>query len=161
MLSLTNIILPNLTLITTEYLWKLYIKLNIIQQDVNPIYHDIIYLCKNIIQIYRNHPAFTADFNNSSLETSDFVNNLDISIINYKIEYKYSSLQNCLQFNNNEEDNKIFFTNRHYWRDRLMYSQYRSLNLLSSHLLYWLKIFKYIKKCFICRKISCWSTHHT
>lgn len=65
---------------------------------------------------------------------------------------------NYVECDNNEEVNKMFhFTNWRYWQDGSMYSQNKN-TLLSSCLSF--QSFYSTKKCFICRRIGCWSTNH-
>lgn len=70
----------------------------------------MVYIYKNIIWLYRNYLVFIAGLSNFLLETSGLVNNLYISIINYKAKYKYSSIGNFIQSETNYDDNKMFFT---------------------------------------------------
>lgn len=99
--SLTDIISTNPTLSTTKFLQKLCTKLNTILRGVNPVYHGTIHFCENIIQAHRDHLALTAGLINLFLETSDLVNNLYTSIINYKAIYESSSINSYIQSETN------------------------------------------------------------
>lgn len=95
-LSFIDIISTNPILFTTKYLCKLCTKLNTIQQDVDIVYHGIVYLCKNVIQTYKDYLILSAGFNNLFLKILGFINNLYISIINYKAIYKPCSIHNYI-----------------------------------------------------------------
>lgn len=88
------------------------------------------------------------------------VNSLGSSIINYKVIYKSAFTENYVQSDNNKEDNEMFFTNCRYQSEKPMCGWYTGANSSLSCLLYWPMTFKLIKKCFVYRKISCWSTNH-
>ena len=51
---------------------------------------------------------------NPPLKTSDIVNLLYSSIINYETVHKPNPTGNYMQSDNNEKDDKIFFTNCQY-----------------------------------------------
>lgn len=135
-------------------------KIDKIQRNINTAFNDSIHLWGNIIRAYRRHPALAAIQTNPTNDTSDMVNSLCSSIINYEVVNKPIATGNLVQSDNNEEDDEMFFTDHQYRRDGPMRSRYRDANTLSSRLSYRPKTFKCIKKCFVCRKISCWSTNH-
>lgn len=80
-------------------------------------------------------------------------------IINYKAVYKPSSTENYVQFETNREDDEIFFTDWQYRQNRPMYGRYREAPSSSSR--FSSRPVQHTKKCFICGKVSYWSTNHT
>lgn len=83
-ISLTNIILVNFIFLSTKSVPKLYIKFNIIEQKIDFIYYDIVYLCKNIILAFKNYCILGIDSIKLIFNSLNFVNNLYLLIINYK-----------------------------------------------------------------------------
>ena len=89
---------------------------------------------KKIIRTCQNHSMFLFELINSFSNFSMLTNNFYNSIINYEIVNK-------LAFYVQKEKNlKIFFTNHKYCHQE--------------------NRFKNFKKCFICKKIDCWSINH-
>lgn len=110
--SLTNIISANPTLFTTEYLWKFCIKFITIRPDLNPVYHGIVQLRKNIIWVCKGNSVLTTGLTYPLLDILGNVNNLYNSIINYELIHKPSSIENYIQVETNwHDDDEIFFTN--------------------------------------------------
>lgn len=89
------------------------------------------------------------------------VNSLYSSIINYKVVYKSAFSGNFVESESNWENDEMFFTNRHYWQNRLIRSQYRGVFFSSSCLSYRARTFQHTKKFFIYGKVDCWSNNHT
>ncbi len=168
--SLADTIAAILTLSTTEGLCKICTEIDKIQRNVNPAYHNRLHLQENIIWAYLGHPALAAGLTNSPLETSDMVNSLFSSFIKYKEVHKPTSTENYVQSENDWEEDEIFFTDRQYRRYGSMRDRYKSAaytlrggphtnRTFSSRPLS--RLFQHTKKCFVCGKISCWSTNHT
>lgn len=88
--NLNDIIFINSSLLITGCLRKLYIEINIIQRDIKTIYKIFIHLRKNIIWACREHSTLINNFTNSFIKTAILIDNLFISIINYKIVHKGS-----------------------------------------------------------------------
>lgn len=151
--SLTNIIAANPTLLIIKCLCKMYTEIDKIQRRVNSAYYSLIHIQENIIRTCQRHPALATNLTNLLSETSDMVNFLYNSIINYNTVHKPASIDNYVQ-SNHDWNNEMFFTNHQYWRNRPMYSQYRDTLSLLSRLFYWPGIFQHIKRYFVCRKIS-------
>jgi hypothetical protein len=59
------------------------LEMNVIQRELDFAFYDSIHLCENIIKICRNYFALINDLNNASINVSDLINSLHISIINY------------------------------------------------------------------------------
>ena len=93
------------------------------------------------------------------METSGLINNLYTSIINYKAEHKYRSTENYIQSEPNWGDDKMFFTDRHYQRNRLMRGRQKGVPSLFSR--FSSQPVQHTKKCFVCGKVSCWLTNYT
>ena len=93
-ISLANTIAANPTLSTTKYLCKMCIKIDKIQHSINSAYHGLIYLRENIIWAYQEYPALAAGLTKPLPTTSDMVNSLWSSIINYKTVHKPSFTKN-------------------------------------------------------------------
>ena len=115
--SLADTIAANPTLSTTECLRKMCTEIDKIQRSVNPAYHGPLHLRENIIRACRGHPALAAGLTNPPLKTSDMVNSLCSSIINYEAVHKPTSTENYLQSENDWEEDEIFFTDRQYRRE--------------------------------------------
>ena len=88
------------------------------------------------------------------------VNSLYSSIINYKAVHKSSSIENYVQSETDWEDDEIFFTDRQYRRNRPMRGRHRGTSS-SSRPSYRPGTFQRTNKCFVCGKVSCWSSNHT
>lgn len=80
------------------------------------------------------------------------VNSFYSSIINYKIVYKPSSMENYVQSEIDWENNEMFFIDWQYRQNRPMCGRHRS-TLLSFYSLYWPGIFQYTKKYFVYKKV--------
>ena len=170
--SLADTIAANPTLSTTECLRKMCTEIDKIQRSVNPAYHGPIHLRENIIRACRGHPALAAGLTNPPHETSDMVNLLCSSIINYEAVHKPTLTGNYMQSDNNGEDDETFFTDRQYRRDGPMRGRYRGAPYTLQGASYTPRTpssrpssqpgtFQRTKKCFVCGKVGCWSTNHT
>ena len=168
--SLADTIAVNRTPSTIESVCKMCTKIDKIQCSVNPAHYIPLHLRENIIRACQRQPALAAGLTNSSLKTSDMVNTLRSSIINYEAVHKPTSKENYVQSDNNWEEDEIFFTDCQYWRDGSMRGKYKgaaytpwdgshtnrtSSSRPSSGL------FQRTKMCFVCGKISCSSINHT
>lgn len=89
----------------------MYIKIDKIQHNVKSAYHEPIHLRKNIIQACQGYLILAAGLINPLPKTSDMVNFLYSSIINYEKVHKSSFIENYVHSENNWEDDEIFFTN--------------------------------------------------
>ena len=158
--SLADTIAANPTLSTTECLRKMCTEIDKIQRSVNSAYRGPIHLRDNIIRACRGHPALAAGLTNPPSETSDMVNSLCSSIINYEAVHKPSSIENYIQSETDWGDDEIFFTDRQYRRHRSMRGRHRGTSSLSRPS-YRPGTFQRTKKCFVCGKVSCWSSNHT
>ena len=156
--SLADKIVANPTLLTTECLRKMCTEIDKIQHSVNSAYHGPIYLRENIIQACQGHLALAAGLTNLSPETSDMVNSLCSSIINYEAVHKPSSSENYVQAETDWEDDEMFFTDRRYRQNRPLRSRHRGTP--SSFPCFSSRPVQHTNKCFICRKVSCWLTNH-
>ena len=156
--SLADIIAANPTLSTTECFYKMCTEIDKIQHGVNSAYHGQIHLRENIIQACQGHLALAAGLTNPPSETSDMVNSLCSSITNYEAVHKPSSTENYVQSKTNFDEDKMFFTNQQYRRNKPMRGRYRGAALSSRFLSH---LFHRIKKCFMSGTIGCWSTNHT
>ncbi len=123
--SLDDTIAVNLTLSTTECLRKMCTEIDKIQRSINPAYHGPLYLRENIIGAFRRHPALAAGLTNPPLKTSNMVNSLFNSIINYEAVHKPTSTENYVQSENDWEEDEIFFTDCQYRRDGSMRGRYK------------------------------------
>lgn len=90
----------------------MYTEIDKIQRGVNLAYHGQIHLKDNIIQACQGYAALVAGLTNLPPKTSDIINSLCSSIINYKVVHKPSSTENYFQSENDGEDDEIFFTDR-------------------------------------------------
>lgn len=74
--------------------------------------------------------ALEADLTNSLPNIFDMVNLLYKLIIYYKEVYKPIPIRNYIQSDNNEKNDKIFFTNHQYWKDRPIYDWYKKASYI-------------------------------
>ena len=73
-------------------------EIDIIQRDIDSAYHDSVHLRENIIRACRDHSALVVDLINSVFDTSELINNLYASIVNYEAVHKLvqqSYLREC------------------------------------------------------------------
>lgn len=80
--------------------------LEIIQKDVT-IYYNIIYLCKIIIQAYKDYLTLIINLIKSLVDISSFINDCYTSIINFKAIYKLIEERYLDKY----KDNKLYPTN--------------------------------------------------
>ncbi len=127
-------------------------------------------LRENSIRACREHPALAAGLTKPKLKTSNMVNSVWNSIINYKVVHKATSTENYIQSENDWEKDEIFFTDYQYRWDGSIRGQYKGAaytprsgpninRTFSSRPLS--RSFQRNEKCFVCEKISFWSTNHT
>ncbi len=159
MISISNVVAvnQNQSLLLSECLQKMCLEINIIQRELDFAFYDSIHLRKNIIKICRNHFALINDLNNASINVSNLINNLHISITNYEVVQKSAQFETYLQsnsFNQNQDDQ--YFIDRQYRRDE--YSNRRER--FRSEDIDRFRIFRFSKKSFVCDKHDCWSINH-
>ena len=165
-INLNDMISNNPILTTTECLCKLCSELEIIQRGLDLAFHSSVQLRKNIICACRGHPALANGLTNPPPDTSRLVNNLYTSIVNYEAVHKPSSLQQTyVQYDNDDNDNyETWFTDRQYCRGRPNFRSSRpyskTLSYLPARPVSQIS-FRQSKKCFVCNRPGCWSTHHT
>ena len=165
-ISLNDTISANSTLTTTECLCKLCTNLETIQRGLDPAYYGPVHLRENIICACKGHPALANSLTNPPPDTSELVNNLYTSIVNYETVHKpFSVQQTYVQYDDDDDDDyESWFTDRQYRKGRSNFrpswpygktSSYlpaRPPSQMSS---------RQSKKCFVCNRPGCWSIHHT
>ncbi len=161
-ISISNVVAinQNQDLFLSECLQKMCLEMNIIQKELDFAFYDSIHLRKNIIKICKDHSTLINDLNNVSINVSNLINSLHISITNYEIVQKSAQFETYLQsnsnsFNQNQDDQ--YFTDRQYRRKE--YSnrrdEFRDENRSNDKF----RISR-SKKCFVCEKSDCWSINH-
>jgi hypothetical protein len=130
--------------------------MNVIQKELDLAFYDSIHLRKNIIKVCRDHFALINDLNNVSINVSDLINNLHISIINYEVVQKSAQFETYLQsnsnlFNQNQDDQ--YFTDRQYRREE--YSNRRDDFRDEDKSNDKFRTSRFSKKCFVCDKHDC------
>ena len=129
-------------------------EIDIIQRDIDSAYHGSVHLRENIIRACRGHSALVADLINSVFDTSELINNLYASIVNYEAVHKFVQ-QSYLRENESE---KAYFTDRQYRRDGIgfyprfrgqRYNRFGNSSRESSR-----GSFRR-KRCFVCDKEGC------
>jgi CRISPR/Cas system CSM-associated protein Csm5 (group 7 of RAMP superfamily) len=130
------------------------LEMNIIQRELDSAFYDSIHLRKNIIRICRDHFALINNLNNVSINVSDLINNLHISITNYEVVQKSAQFETYLQsnsFNQNQDDQ--YFTDRQYRRERYSNrrNEFRDKDKSNDKF----RIFRFSKICFVCEKFDC------
>lgn len=85
---------------------------------MNAAFHSQIHLWENIIQACWRQAVLVAGLTNPLLDISSMINLLCSSIINYKTVHEPSFTQNYVQSDDDEKDDKMFFTNCQYQQDR-------------------------------------------
>jgi hypothetical protein len=133
------------------------LEMDIIQRGLDPAFYDPTHLRKNIIRTCRSHPALTNDLNNASINVSDLINSLHISITNYEAVQKSAQFGTYLQSNSsNQNQDDQYFTDRQYRRDE--YSNRRGGFRSEGKDRF--RTPRSSKKCFVCGKHGCWSINH-
>lgn len=130
-------------------------KLDKIQQRLDPAYHGLVHLRKNIIWACRGHPALANGLTNSLPDASSLVNMLYTSIVNYKTidSFFSASVQQSYIQLHRENQADAYFTDHQYQKSRF--------NSQPSWLYNTQRLPKQCqKKCFVCSKKGCWSTNH-
>ena len=148
--NIVDTIAINSILSMSECLRKMIVEINIIQRNLNAIYHEFIHLRKNIIRTCRKHSTFATKLINLTTNAISFINNLYNSIINYEIVHKFIFTFVYLQ-TQIEKNDEVFYTNRQYkrnksWRDRFKNERQFRIAFQAS---------RRIKKCFVCKKKNC------
>ncbi len=132
--------------------------MNIIQKKLDFAFYDSTHLRKNIIRVCRNHFALTNDFNNVSINVSNLINSLHISITNYEIVQKSAQSETYLQQNHQNQDDQ-YFIDRQYRRDE--YSNRRDGFRDEDRSNDKFRTSRLLKICFVCEKFDCWSSNHS
>jgi hypothetical protein len=118
-MNIRDIIATNSFLFLSNCLQKLCDDMNILQQNIDFKYHDSNYLRENLIRACRDHFVFVVELQNSSVNSSSFIDSLCINIVNWKtanksIEHTY--LQSIDDSSHNQCHDQCF-TNRQYRRE--------------------------------------------
>ncbi len=142
-----DVIAANSNVSLIECLRKLCAKMNIIQRELDSVYHDSIRLRKNIIRACKDHSALIFELINSSMNISKLINILQFSIINYEIVRK-SFVQHQYQQNEDEIDDQ-YFTDRHYRREK-SFNRRESFRDREDRFQA-----RRSKRCFVCEKSDC------
>ncbi len=158
-ISISNVVAVNQSqnLSLSECFQKMCLEMNVIQKEFDLAFYDSIHLRENIIRVCRSHFALMNDLNNASINVSDLINSLHISIINYEVVQKSAQFETYLQsnsFNQNQDDQ--YFIDRQYRREE--YSNRR--DEFRSEDKDKFRISRSSKKCFVCDKHDCWSINH-
>ena len=112
--------------------------MNEIQRNVISTFQNIEHFRKNIIKTCRENATVSAGFTNPSIDVSNLINNLHVSIINYEAMYKPQIPAIYVQEKNDDE---TYFVNRQYRERNGRYPQTpRSFRK---------------KKCFVCNRENC------
>ena len=104
MIDLEKIIAENSIISTTKCLRKLCLKLNILPKKINKTYQKQTHLRENIIRACRDYSALNIKLFNAFMNVVDLINNLNTSIVNYKIVNK-SSVQIYMQAQKKNDNN--------------------------------------------------------
>jgi hypothetical protein len=169
-ISISNVaaVNQNQDLFLSECLQKMCLEMNIIQRKLDFAFYDSTHLRKNIIRICRDHFALTNDLNNVSINVSDLINSLHISITNYEVVQKLTQSESYLQQNSSDqEEDDQYFIDRQYRREnesfydrRDEYSNRRDEFRGEDRSNDEFRISRFSKKCFVCDKHDCWSINH-
>ena len=151
---LSNVIAANSTLTTTECLRKMCTKMNEIQRNVISAFQENEHLKKNIIKTCRENAIVSTNFTNSSIDISDLVNNLHVSIINYEVVYKSQIPATTIASYVQKNDDEIYFVNRQFRRKQ---QQYRDRERGQNERYFQTsKSWTFRKKrCFVCNRENC------
>jgi hypothetical protein len=103
-LSLSDIVVTNLTLDLSECLRKIVTELDTIQRDIDSAYHESIHLRENVIRACRDHSALINELINSLYKSSTLISILLISIVNYEAIKKAINQHQFLQNDNDTND---------------------------------------------------------
>jgi hypothetical protein len=175
--------LTNSTLSTIECVRKLCTKLNIIQRDIDSIYHESVHLRQNIIRVCRDHSALTFEMINSITNIFELVNNIYAFIVNYKAVHKLVNQDDYIQSCKKKNMNETYYMNRQYfWNELIFRSRWisreftyrkfanresyasrelcRTNSTRESYETESRELFRF-KKCFVCDKEECWFINHT
>ncbi len=156
-ISISNVVAINQNVTLSECLQKMCLEMNIIQRELDSAFYDSIHLRENIIRVCRNHSALTNDLNNASINVSNLINSLHISITNYEVVQKSAQFGTYLQSNsfNQNQDDQYFIDRQYRWDE---YSNRR--DEFRSEDKDRFRISRFSKKCFVCDKHDCWSINH-
>jgi hypothetical protein len=157
-IHINSIVAVNSNLSLFECLQKLYVDLNIIQQELDSDYQESNHLRENLIRTCRDHATLIIELHNSSSNSSNLINSLYNSIINYESinKSKHTYLQD-IDIDDCTHDHN--FTNKQYRRESFTNHDNRKL-LTDSRSRDRFSV-RASRKCFVCDKINCWSTNHT
>ncbi len=161
-ISISDVVAVNHDVFLSECLQKMCLEMNIIQRELDSAFYDSTHLRENIIRVCRDHFALTNDLNNVSINVSDLINSLHISITNYEVVQKSASFETYLQsnsnsFNQNQDDQ--YFTDRQYRREE--YSNRRDEFRDEDRSNDKFRTSRFSKICFVCKKFDCWSSNHS
>jgi hypothetical protein len=155
-ISISDVVAVNQNTSLSECLQKMCLEMNIIQRELDLVFYDSIHLRENIIRACRNHFALTNDLNNASINVSDLINSLHISITNYEVVQKSAQSETYLQQNHQNQDDQ-YFIDRQYRRDEYSNRRDEFRNEGKDRF----RISRFSKICFVCEKSDCWSSNHS
>jgi hypothetical protein len=137
--------------------------MSFIQKDFNSAFVNSIQLQENIIRVCEDHFALINELNNTSINISDLINSLHISVMNYEaIRKQHDSMQQTyLQQNDFTQQlhllsqNKIefenqYFIDRQYRRSESFFNRREDFRDKNDRFQA-----RRFKKCFVCKKFDC------